>query len=88
LNKHEWELIDERCKELHEVGLIQPLNSDFAATIVMPTKKDLVILWTEKKVCGDYRLLNMVTPQDRYPMHNPEEFFDNIGDSNIFIIWI
>jgi hypothetical protein len=22
LNKHEWELVDERCKELHEVGLI------------------------------------------------------------------
>ncbi len=22
LNKHEWELVDERCKELHDVGLI------------------------------------------------------------------
>jgi len=22
LNKHEWELVDERCKELHEVDLI------------------------------------------------------------------
>jgi len=22
LNKHEWELLDERCKELHEAGLI------------------------------------------------------------------
>jgi hypothetical protein len=22
LSKHDWELIDERCKELHEVGLI------------------------------------------------------------------
>jgi hypothetical protein len=22
LNKHEWELVDERCKELHEAGLI------------------------------------------------------------------
>jgi hypothetical protein len=22
LSKHEWELINERCKELHEVGLI------------------------------------------------------------------
>jgi hypothetical protein len=40
LNKHEWELVDERCKKLHEVGLIQPLNSNFMATIVMPTKKD------------------------------------------------
>jgi hypothetical protein len=22
LNKHEWELVDEKCKELHEAGLI------------------------------------------------------------------
>jgi hypothetical protein len=24
LSKHEWELVDERCKELHGTGLIQP----------------------------------------------------------------
>ncbi len=35
LSKHEWELVDERCKELHEVGLIQPSSFDFVATIVM-----------------------------------------------------
>jgi len=62
LNKHEWELIDERCKEFHEVGLIQSSNFDFTATTVMPTKKDSVGLWTEKKMCGDYRPLNLVTP--------------------------
>ncbi len=49
LNKHEWELVDERCKELHEVGLIQPLSSNFAAATVMPTNEDSVELWTEKK---------------------------------------
>jgi hypothetical protein len=31
LSKHEWELVDERSKELHEVGLIQPSSFDFAA---------------------------------------------------------
>jgi hypothetical protein len=25
LNKHEWELVNERCKKLHEAGFIQPL---------------------------------------------------------------
>jgi hypothetical protein len=41
LSKHEWELVDERCKELHEVGFIQPSSFNFAAAIVMPTKKYL-----------------------------------------------
>jgi hypothetical protein len=62
LSKHEWELVDERCKELHDVGLIQPSSFDFAATTIMPAKKDSTGLWTEKKMCGDYRPLNLVTP--------------------------
>jgi hypothetical protein len=45
LSKHEWELVDERCKKLHEVGLIQPSSSDFAAATIMPTKKDSYRLW-------------------------------------------
>ncbi len=53
-SKHEWELVDERCKELHEAGLIQPSSFDFAAAIVMPAKKDSAGLWTEKRMCGDY----------------------------------
>jgi hypothetical protein len=52
----------------------------------MLAKKDLVGLWTEKNMCGDYRPLNLVTPQDRYPMPILEELFDSIGNSNIFAI--
>jgi hypothetical protein len=37
-------------------------------------------------MCRDYRLLNLVTPQEMYPMPILEELFDNIGDSNIFMI--
>jgi hypothetical protein len=62
LNKHEWQLIDEKSKELHEVGLIQPLSSDFTTVIVMLAKKDSAGLWTQKRMCGDYRPLNLVIP--------------------------
>ncbi len=37
-------------------------------------------------MCRDYRPLNLVTPQDKYPMPILEELFDSIGDSNIFTI--
>ncbi len=51
-NKHEWELVDERCKDLHEAGFIQPSNSDFTTVTVMPTNKDLAGLWNEKRCVG------------------------------------
>jgi hypothetical protein len=83
LKNHEWELVDERCKELHEAGIIQPSSFDFATAIVMREKKDLARLWTEKRMWEDYRPLNLVTPQDKYPMPIPEELFDNIRDLHI-----
>jgi hypothetical protein len=52
----------------------------------MLVKKDSIRLWTEKRMCGDYRPLNLVTPQDKYPMPILEKLFDSIGDSNIFTI--
>jgi hypothetical protein len=52
----------------------------------MPTMKDLARLWTENRMCKDYKPLNLVTPQDRYPIPIPKKMFDNIGDSNIFTI--
>jgi hypothetical protein len=79
-------LVDERCKELHEVGLIQPSNFNFVAATIMPTKKDSIRLWIEKRMSKDYRPLKLVTPQDRYPMPIPKELFDSIGDSKIFTI--
>jgi hypothetical protein len=62
LNKHEWELVDKRCKKFHEAGFIQPSSSDFVAVTVMLIKKDSVGLWIEKRMCEDYRHLNLVTP--------------------------
>jgi hypothetical protein len=52
----------------------------------MPTNKDSAGSWIVKRMCGDYKPLNLVTPQDRYPMPILEELFDNIRDSNIFTI--
>jgi hypothetical protein len=62
LSKHEWEVVDKRCKKFHEVGFIQPSSFDFATTTIMSTKKDSVRLWTEKMMRMDYMPSNLVTP--------------------------
>jgi len=71
-------LVDEKCKELHEAGLVQPSSFDFVAIIIMLANKDSTGLWTEKRMCRDYRPLNLVKSQDRYPMPIPEELFDTL----------
>jgi hypothetical protein len=86
LSKHEWELVNERCKELHEASFIQPSSFDFVAAIVMLAKRDSARLWTKKRMCADNRPLNLVTLNDKYPMPIPEKLFDSIRDSNIFTI--
>jgi len=52
----------------------------------MPAKKDSIGLWTKTRMCRDYRSLNLVPPQDKYPMPILEELFDSIRNSNIFTI--
>jgi putative transposase len=52
----------------------------------MLAQKDATGLWTKKRMCRDYKPLNLVTLQDMYLMPIPEELFDSIGDSNIFTI--
>jgi len=52
LSKHEWKLVDERCRKLHEVGFIQPSSSDFVITTIMLAKHDSTRLWIEI-MCGD-----------------------------------
>jgi len=88
LSKHEWELVDERCKEFHEVGFIQASSSDFVTTTIMSTKKDLVKLWIEKRMCGDYRTLNLVTPQDKYPMPSLKNYLIALETQTSSQLWI
>jgi len=47
---------------------------------------NLIISGPDSNMCGDYKPLNLVTPQDSYPMPILEKLFDSIGDSNIFTI--
>jgi len=48
----------------------------------MLAKKDSTRLRTEKKMCRDYRPLNLITPHNKYPM----PILNNIGYSNNYTI--
>jgi len=86
LSPYEWEIVDRKSEELVSHGMVRESQSPFAAPTVMPAKKDSEGNYTEKRMCGDYRALNLVTEQDRYPMPLPDEIFDQMGGSSIYSI--
>jgi hypothetical protein len=88
LSKREWELVDERCKELHEARFIQPSSSDFVAIIIMLTNKDSIGLWTKKKMCGDYRPLNLVTLQTGTPCPSLKNCLITLETQTSSQLWI
>ncbi len=54
----------------------------------MSGKKDLVGLWTKKRMCGGYRPLNLVTPHDRYPMPIPKNCLITLETQTSSQLWI
>jgi hypothetical protein len=80
----EWELVDERCKELEAAGIIEECDSDFAANSVMAAKKDPEGNWKLARFCTDLRRINEQTAQDRYPMPLPEEVLEGLGHAKFY----
>ena len=73
----EYEIQDAKCKELLEAGVIEPCEiHDVISCATLPVKRDAVTgLYTDKRLCYDYRKVNSVTVVDRYPMPLAEELF-------------
>jgi hypothetical protein len=80
----EWELVDERCKELEAAGIIEECDSDFAANSVMAAKKDPDGNWKLARFCTDLRRINEQTAQDRYPMPLPEKVLEGLGHAKFY----
>jgi len=57
------DVMDEQVRELARNDLVQPAASPWAANVVLVRKKDGTY-----RLCVDYRALNAVTYQDRYPL--------------------
>ena len=59
------EAIEEQCKELYDLDIIEPSISPWSSPVVPVRKPDGSL-----RLCVDYRKLNKVTIPDRFPMPN------------------
>ena len=64
----------EEISGMLKAGVIGPSTSPRTSPIVPVRKKD-----GETRVCIDYRKLNTVTEEDRYPMPHIEEMLEKLG---------
>jgi hypothetical protein len=52
------DLIRNRTLDLLEAGLVKLSHGEYASAIVMPVKKVVHGNYTDRWMCGDYRLIN------------------------------
>ena len=60
-------------------GVIERANSEWAAPVVIVSKKDGSL-----RFCVDYRKLNYLTVKDSYPLPRIDECLDTLGHAKVF----
>ncbi len=80
----ERDLIRSRTLDLLEARLVELSHGEYAPAIIMPAKKDVHGNYTNRRMCGDYCLINRQTKSDKYAMPTPEEIFDVVGHAKVF----
>lgn len=78
------EEVDRQIKEMLDSGIIRHSNSPYSAPIWIVPKKVDASGQKKWRLVVDYRKLNEVTVDDRYPIPNIEEILDKLGKSMYF----
>ncbi|GBO45566.1 Retrovirus-related Pol polyprotein from transposon 297 [Araneus ventricosus] len=73
--------VDRQIKELLELDLIEPSDSDWAHPVVCVAKKNGSV-----RLCIDFRLLNSFTIPDAYPMKIARDLLYEVGKANFISV--
>ncbi|WVZ89434.1 LOW QUALITY PROTEIN: hypothetical protein U9M48_035844 [Paspalum notatum var. saurae] len=71
---------EENIDELLAKGYIRPSSSPWAFPVLLVEKKDTDV----KRMCVDYRALNKVTIQNKYPLPHIDDLFDQLQGACVF----
>nr|GEU97585.1 putative reverse transcriptase domain-containing protein [Tanacetum cinerariifolium] len=77
----EMKELSKQLQELFGKGFIRPSSSPWGAPILFVKKKD-----GSFRMCIDYRELNKLTVNNRYPLPQIDDLFDQLQGSNKFVI--
>ena len=64
------DIIDEEVKQLLDLGVIEPNKSAWRSPLVVVQKKG-----GKLRLCTDFRMLNMITRKDKFPMPTARSLF-------------
>mmetsp|Transcript_5973 Transcript_5973/g.7268 ORF Transcript_5973/g.7268 Transcript_5973/m.7268 type:complete len:1243 (-) Transcript_5973:294-4022(-) len=79
MSQYETEELKKQIEELLQHGFIQKSSSPFAAPVLFVKKKDKAL-----RLCVDFRLLNLNTIKNAFPLPVIEDLFMKIGNAKIF----
>jgi hypothetical protein len=71
--------LKKQIDELLEKGYIRPSTSPWVAPVLFVEKKD-----GTKRMCIDYRSLNVVTVKNKYSLSRIEDLFDQLRGASVF----
>lgn len=73
--------MNEKSSDLEHCGIVETSGlTNWVSAPTMPAKKDCNGMWTDRRMCFDYRMVNAKTYADRYGLPLPEQLFQAIGN--------
>lgn len=79
MSQFETQELKKQIEELLKQGFIKKSNSPFAAPVLFVKKKDKAL-----RLCVDYRLLNVNTIKNAFPIPVIDDLFIKIGNAKVF----